>query len=42
MLDIGGYLTSVEFLAQLAAVISAVLSSFFGEFLTTLFGGTSA
>jgi len=42
MEDIGGYLTSTEFLAQLAAVISTILSAFFGEFLAMLFGGTSA
>jgi hypothetical protein len=42
MLDIGGYLTSVEFLSQFAAMISTILSAFFGEFLTILFGGTSA
>ena len=38
MLDIGGFLTSTEFLSQLAALISKVLSAFFDGFLATLFG----
>jgi len=42
MLDIGGYLTSVQFLTQFAALISTILSAFFGGFLTSLFGGFSA
>lgn len=42
MLDIGGYLASVEFLSQLAALISTILSAFFGGFLKSLFGGSSA
>ena len=42
MLDIGGYLTSMEFLSQLAALISTILSTFFGGFLANLFGGSSA
>ena len=42
MFDLGSYLTSTEFLAQIAAMISTVLSAFFGGFLTNLFGGTSA
>lgn len=42
MFDLGSYLTSTEFLAQIAALISTLLSSFFGGFLTNLFGGTSA
>ncbi len=39
MLDIGGYLTSIEFLAQLAAIVTAVLSALVGEFIALLFGG---
>jgi len=42
MFDLGSYFTSSEFLVQLAALISTVLSTFFGAFLTNLFGGTSA
>jgi len=42
MLDIGGYLTSTEFLVQLAALISTILSTLFSGFLTGLFGGSSA
>ena len=41
MLDIGGYFTSVEFLSQLADLISKILSALFGGFLTNLFGGSS-
>ena len=39
MLDIGGFLTSVEFLTQLAALITAILSAFVSDFITMLFGG---
>jgi len=42
MLDIDGYLTSPEFLAQIAAVISAVLSALFSGFIESLFSGGSA
>jgi len=42
MLDIDGYLTSTEFLTQLAFLISTILSTFFGGFITNLFGGSSA
>ncbi len=42
MIDLGSYLTSVEFLTQLAAVISTVLSALFSQFLGGLFGGGSA
>lgn len=37
--DVGGYLTSTSFLAQVAALISAVLSAIFGNFITGLFSG---
>ena len=37
MLDISGYLTSREFVTQLAALISALFSTIFGQFLTGLF-----
>ncbi len=42
MLDIGGYLASVEFLSQLAALISTILSTLFGGFLSNLFGRSAA
>jgi len=38
MLDIGGFLTSTEFFAQLASVITAVISAVFGDALLGLFG----
>ncbi len=41
MLDIDGYLTSVEFLSQLAAAISAVLSAFFAEIIAMFFQGSA-
>ena len=42
MFDLGSYFTSTGFLAQLAALISTLLSNFFGAFLTNLIGGTTA
>lgn len=33
MIDIGGYLTSQEFLSQLAGLLSAILSALFSMFL---------
>ena len=39
MLDIDGFLTSTEFVAQLAAFITAILSAFLGSILTGFFGG---
>ncbi len=39
MLDIGGFLSSTEFLAQIAAIIVAVLSTIVGDFISRLFGG---
>lgn len=39
MFDLGGFLTSREFLSQLAALISTILSAVFGGFLTNLFAG---
>jgi hypothetical protein len=38
MLDIGGYLTSREFLTQFAAFVSAVLSALFGILIGDFFG----
>ncbi len=38
MLDVGGFLTSTEFFAQIASVITAVLSAIFGDLLLGLFG----
>ncbi len=37
MLDINGFLTSTEFVAQIASIITAVFSALFGQFLTGLF-----
>ncbi len=38
MLDIGGFLTSMEFLGQLAALIASVLAVFVDGFIASLFG----
>ncbi len=38
MFDIGGFLNSTEFFAQLASIITAVLSAVFGDLLLGLFG----
>ncbi len=40
MLDIDGFLTSTEFVSQLALFISAIVSAFLGSILTGFFGGT--
>lgn len=37
MLDINGFLNSTEFLAQLASIITAILSALFGSFLSGFF-----
>jgi len=37
-LDIGGFLTSSEFLTQIAAIISELLSAIFGTLISGLFG----
>jgi hypothetical protein len=37
MLDINGFLTSTEFVAQIASIITAVFSALFGQFLSGLF-----
>ncbi len=37
MLDIDGYLTSPEFLAQIAALIATILSTVLGQFISGLF-----
>jgi|GEM_PF-3003099 len=39
MLDINGFLTSTEFVAQIAAIFTAVFSAIFGQFLAGLFSG---
>jgi len=39
-LDIGGFLTSVDFLTQLASIITAVFTTLLGEVLANVFGGT--
>ena len=38
MFDIGGYLTSVEFVSQIAALISALLTAVVGDLFAVLFG----
>ena len=35
--DVGGYLVSREFLTQVAYLISTLLSTLFGQFITGLF-----
>ncbi len=39
-LDIDGYLTSPQFVAQIAAIIATILSTVFGQLLSGLFGQT--
>lgn len=39
-LGIGGFLTSTEFIAQLASFITALFSAILGEFVFGLFGIT--
>ncbi len=38
MLDIGGFLTSTDFLTQIAALISALLSTIFSGVIASFFG----
>ncbi len=37
MFHIGGFVTSAEFLTQLASLITAILSAFVGQFLGVFF-----
>ena len=37
MLDIDGFLTSTEFVSQIAALITAILTTVFGQFISGLF-----
>ena len=39
MFDIGGFLTSMEFVSQIASIITAVLTALFGEIIAGFFGG---
>ena len=39
MFDIGGFLTSTEFIAQIASIITAVLTALFGDLVANLFAG---
>ena len=38
MFDLNGFLTSTEFVAQIAAIVTAVFSAIFSQFLTGIFG----
>jgi hypothetical protein len=40
MLDISGFLTSSEFLTQLASLITAIMTAFVSQFLGVFFNGT--
>ena len=40
MLDINGFLTSNQFVAQLATFLTAIFSAFLGSILTGFLGGT--
>jgi hypothetical protein len=40
MLDISGFLTSSEFLTQLASLITAILTAFMSQFVGVFFSGT--
>ncbi len=37
MFDIGGFLTSMGFLGQLASILTAILTALVGDFITNLF-----
>lgn len=39
MLGLGGFLTSTEFLSQIASIISAVLTFLVGDLIANLFAG---
>lgn len=39
MLDLNGFLLSTEFLAQIASIITALLSTIFSDLIASLFGG---
>lgn len=41
MLDIGGFLTSTEFLTQIASIITTILVALASQIITALFGGAS-
>ena len=41
MLDIEGFLTSTEFVSQLASFIAAIVTAFLGNVLTEFLGGSS-
>ena len=41
MLDIGGFLTSTEFLTQIASIITTILVALVSQIITALFGGAS-
>ena len=40
MLDIDGFLTSTQFVTQLASFITAIVTAFLGSFLSELLGGS--
>jgi hypothetical protein len=42
MLDIDGFLTSTEFISQLATFLTAIWTAFFGTFLTNFLGSGTA
>jgi len=42
MFDITGFLTSTQFVTQIASIIVAILVGFTGQVLTALFGTTGA
>ncbi len=39
MFDIGGFLTSTEFIAQIASIITAVFTALVGDLIASLFAG---
>lgn len=39
MFDIGGFVTSTEFVSQIASIISAILTALFGDLIAVLFAG---
>jgi len=41
-MDIGGFLTSTEFVAQIASIVATILVAIATQLITTLFGGATA
>lgn len=40
MLDIGGFITSINFVSQIAAIVAAILTALVGDVIAALFAVT--